>query len=61
MVLVVALHSLTMLVTLSCSCALLQAGKRKPEHGPGGGAALTHHAGYSILLMRTPTGGDEEA
>ncbi len=28
---------------------------------PGGGAALTHHAGYSILLMRTPTGGEEEA
>ncbi len=39
-----ALHSLTMLVTLSCSCALLQAGKRKPEHSPGGGAALCHHA-----------------
>jgi hypothetical protein len=60
MILVVALHSLTMLL-LSCSCALLQAGKRKPEHGPGDGPALAHHAGYSILLMRTPAGEEEEA
>ncbi len=61
MVLVVAMHSLSMLVTLSCTCALLQAGKRKPEHGPGGGDALALNAGYSILHMRTPTGGEEEA
>jgi hypothetical protein len=60
MMLVVALHSLTMLL-LSCSCVFLQAGRRKPEHGPGGGAALANHAGYSILLMRTPTGREEEA